>query len=137
MIFRQIASIFQFNGGEIFQKKRVDKSRRRTGSGTRKSTGEGTPGEPEAESAREPGKELRMRIGNEVWKRTGNGTRKGIGDETPQGGSEREPAREPEARLTQHSGNWLPRMEQESSYSECDDGRGWKARASLAGPKQF
>jgi hypothetical protein len=64
-----------------------------------------------------------MSIGNEVRKRAGNGTRKGIGDETPQGESERGPEREPETRLTQHSGNWLSRMEQESSYSECDDGR--------------
>jgi hypothetical protein len=46
--FKAIESIFQFNGGEIFQKKRVDKSRRRTGTRVRKNTGKGTPGEPEA-----------------------------------------------------------------------------------------
>jgi hypothetical protein len=46
--FKAIESIFQFNGGEILQKKRVDKSRRRTGNGTRKRAGKGTPGEPEA-----------------------------------------------------------------------------------------
>jgi hypothetical protein len=88
MIFRQIASIFQFNGGEILQKKRVDKSRRRTGSGTRKGAGKGSPGEPEAEPARVPGKELRMRLGNEVRKRTGNGTWKSIGDDSRKGSGE-------------------------------------------------
>jgi hypothetical protein len=46
--FKAIESIFQFNGEAILQKKRVDKSRRRTGNGTRKRAGKGTPGEPEA-----------------------------------------------------------------------------------------
>jgi len=68
-----------------FQKERVDKSRRRTGSGARKSAGEGTPGELETGTARGTVKELRMRIGNEVRRGTGNGTRKSIGDETRKG----------------------------------------------------
>jgi hypothetical protein len=46
-------------------------------------------------------------------------------------------AREPEKELTKHSGNWLLRMAQESSYSEGHNGRVRETRALLVGPEQL
>ena len=85
LVFRAIKSIFQFNGGAILQKERVDKSHGEPEAELARAPGKELPGEPEAGPAREPGKELWMRIGNEVRKRTGNGNRKSTGDETRKG----------------------------------------------------
>jgi hypothetical protein len=56
----------------------------------------------------------------------------------PVGESERGPSREPATGRPKRLGNWvLAGWSQESSHSECDDGRVREVRAPLAGTKLF